>query len=398
MKKTIISIIFLFIFGSIAFSQNQATLPVLKTNVNKLDIKEGDNLQKGGWVLAPNIELDIYEADNKNIEQTITLSSDIDSISFKVKPNSDYDFIIVLNGKDKFPSRISTKSNTYRKDCNNCVITSDSIPFEIERDNRILIKGKVNDGDSLGFLLDTGAEGYGFYKSGFNKMPNLKFAGTNISEGGGGQVTGQYSLNNKLQISGLIWDRITFNYAAQQLYNYDGLIGSTIFEGKIAEINFDKKEIVIHSEMPNLEKGYSKTNFKRISGIYFIELTLQIGDRKISGWFDFDTGNTGTLNISNEFAKENQLYDSMKKIGESSGRGVGPNTIKNDKVSLPKLKIGDYELSELPIFVEQPSTVENVSFPIVGIDILKRFNWVIDYKNNAIYFKPNNLFNSAYKK
>jgi Aspartyl protease len=125
---------------------------------------------------------------------------------------------------------------------------------------------------------------------------------------------------------------------------------------------------------------------------------LQIGDRKINGWFGFDTGSSGTLNISSEFAKENNLYNSMKKTGESSGRGVGPNTIKNDKVTLPKLKIGEYELSELPIFVEQPPTKEYVLFSVIGSDIIKRFNWVIDFKNNAIYLKPNNLFNQPFKK
>jgi Aspartyl protease len=398
MKNPVILITLLFIFGSIAFSQNQPTLPTLKTTTNKLDVKEGENLQKGIWELSRDVELDIYDAENKNIEQTITFYSDIDSLSFKVKPDSTYDFIILLNGKDKFPSRISTKYNTYRKDCNNCVITSDSIPFEIERDNRILIKGKVNDGESLGFLFDTGAEESMFYKSGFNKMPNLKFAGTSNLVGGGGQVTAQFSLNNKLQISGLIWDRVIFDYAGQQLHDYDGLIGYKIFEGKVAEINYDKKEIAIHSEMFDLEKSYSKANFKRIRNQYFIELTLQIGDREINGWFGFDTGSSGTLNISSEFAKENNLYNSMKKIGESSGRGVGPNTIKNDKVTLPKLKIGEYELSELPIFVEQPPTKEYVLFSVVGSDILKRFNWVIDFKNNAIYLKPNNLFNQPFKK
>jgi hypothetical protein len=59
---------------------------------------------------------------------------------------------------------------------------------------------------------------------------------------------------------------------------------------------------------------------------------------------------------------------------------------------LPKLKIGDFEMYQIPLNIQQLE-IENVGYnENIGNKILKRFNTVIDFKNNYIYLKPNNLF------
>jgi predicted aspartyl protease len=397
MKSSIkIAICILLITGNYCFSQQN--IPILKTNSTRLDIKEGGKLDKGGWTLDPELKLDIYELPNKRIDQTITLYSDLDSITINIKPNNIYDFIVLLNNKDKFSCRISSKFNNYRKDCKNCIITKDEIPFTIGSDNRILINGKLNNGEKIDFMFDTGAGSDLLYKTGLKKSSQINFTGQGIISGGGGQATTKLSMNNKLQIADLIWDNYSFQYLEKQADKSDALIGFSVFEDKVVEINHDSKIMTIHSALPKLDNGYKKCNFKKIGGLYFIELTLQIGNKQITEWFDFDTGNTGSITIHNELANEQKLNGLMEKIGESSYGGIGPNKIFLDRVMLPKLKIGGFELDAVPILIEKPSTVENLSYPIVGVEILNRFNMVIDYQNSVVYLKPNSNISQPYFK
>lgn len=386
------------LIGGISIGLSQNLTQILRTNVTKIDINEGGKLDKGGWTLAPELELDVYELPNKRIEQKISLYSDVDSITFDIKPNNNYDFIILLKNKDKFPCRISSKYNNYRKDCNGCMITKDNIPFTLGKDNRPIVKGRLNNGKEIEFLFDTGAGADLLYKTGYKKSPKINFSNQIILSGGGGESSSQFSTNNQLQIADLIWDNYHIYYLEKQVDKTDAVIGFTVLEDKVVEINHDNKMITIHSELPKLDNGYKKCRFKKIGGLYFIELTLQIGEKEITEWFDFDTGNTGSITIHDELANEQKMYGLMEKIGESSYGGTGPNKIKADRVLLPKLKIGEYELNEVPILIENPSELENLSFPIVGVEILNRFNLVIDYQNSVVYLKPNNNFSQPYFK
>jgi predicted aspartyl protease len=388
--------LFITLVGEVAFAQQ--TVPILKTNTTTLDFKERGILKKGEWQLAAHIELDIYEVSNKNIEQVITIYSDIDSLSITLMPNSVFDFIILWKNQTPFKTRISSRYNTYRKNCNKCVITSDTIPFKYGKGNRILIKGKINDGEDLDFLFDTGAEFIGLYQSGVKKNPNLLFNATGVAIGGGGQFEIKISDDNKLSISNLIWDNKAFYYSGEKLGNYDGVMGYKIFEDKVVEINFDQDIIIAHSSLPTMEQGYTKCRFEKRGELFFIELKLKIGNKTVAEWFDFDTGNTGNINIHDEFATKENLFGLLKKIGESTVKSADGAKRKTDEVILSKVHFGDYEFTDIPIFIEHPSKVENLPFPIVGIELISRFNVIMDYKNNYIYLKPNKYFYNSFKK
>jgi hypothetical protein len=61
------------------------------------DIKDGNVLKKGIWIITPEAKPDIYVTNNKKV----TFYTDKDSITFKINPKvGKYDFVILLNGKD----------------------------------------------------------------------------------------------------------------------------------------------------------------------------------------------------------------------------------------------------------------------------------------------------------
>jgi len=102
MKKILFTIFLtLFIIQS-GFSQKQ--LPIIRASTNIAYIRENNILlTEDRWKILPKIKPDIYETSCKKI----TLYTDLDSITFKIKPKTGYyvDFIILLN-RDSAYSRI----------------------------------------------------------------------------------------------------------------------------------------------------------------------------------------------------------------------------------------------------------------------------------------------------
>ena len=88
----------------------------------------------------------------------------------------------------------------------------------------------------------------------------------------------------------------------------------------------------------------------------------------------------------------------MPKVGTRRGRGVNGKSIKSNTVTLPLLIIGDLSLENVPIDLELPSDGEGLENNILGNDVLKRFNVILDYKNGLIYLQTNKLTSTAYSK
>ena len=90
-------LIILLFTGSGVFSQGR--LQVIKADSITVAIRDGNNYSKTAWYISPEIKPDVYKTFNKNTHK-ITFYTNLDSISFIVKPNEKYNFIILLNNKD----------------------------------------------------------------------------------------------------------------------------------------------------------------------------------------------------------------------------------------------------------------------------------------------------------
>ncbi len=84
------------------------SLPVVKAKSKNVSILDGKVFQKDIWNLSPEAKPDVYQALEPLIDKRITFYTDIDSVSFNVRPGKTYDFLIVLNDKDTCYTRIST--------------------------------------------------------------------------------------------------------------------------------------------------------------------------------------------------------------------------------------------------------------------------------------------------
>lgn len=105
MKIKISLIALISMVGQFIYAQN--SIPVIKSTSKKIDIRDGKNLKKQDWNISPELNLDVYET--SSLGQKVTFITDKDSISVKIKKDTKFNFIILLNDSIKANTQIKYK-------------------------------------------------------------------------------------------------------------------------------------------------------------------------------------------------------------------------------------------------------------------------------------------------
>lgn len=275
------------------------------------------------------------------------------------------------------------------------LFAQDTIPFNLGKNNKIYIKVRINNSEELNFMFDTGADEHALKKSVLDKKVTFKINGKKENIGIGGTNVVETSSANSIQIN-------TINKTNQNLVvlDYedeyeDGIIGWTFFENKIVNINYGIKKMIIHDKLPEIPKEYIQLKCKKINNLFYIPLTLVVDGKKMTDWYELDTGCDSSIMISNLLATKRNLIGKMTKIGSSVATGSDNHEIENDLVLLDEVRMKKYRFFRIPINLAiTESTEENND--LVGNNFLKRFHVFLDFKNNSIYLKVNNLVHTPY--
>ncbi len=362
---------------------SQQAIPIIRATSKEIRILDGDDLQNG--ILVPELKPDIYVYHKTNNPKTVTYYSDVDSISFDVKPGESYDFAILLNNRDTCYQRLSSENPNkvkYSRVSAKNEMTNDTIPFELGANNAIHVSGKLNNSAILDLIFDTGASVGVLSEAGKRKGAVLNENNKNTFEVGGIMIENSPAVY------------VDYHGGLKA----DAVIGFNAFEDKIIEINYDKSILVVHHSIDFESKWNSVHKMIWRGSATYIEGTLEVAGTLHKGLFLFDTGSKWALSLTKEFASANQLYGKLTKIGSRRARGVNGVSIKSNTVTLPRLMFGDLSLNDVPIDLELPSAKEGLGKNILGNDVLKRFNAILDYKNGLIYLQANSLTSSAYTK
>jgi hypothetical protein len=396
--------IFLLLAITAQYVSAQKKLPVLQASSTSVNIREGNFVYKNAWRISPELKPDIFVTNPFKGTKEITFFSNVDSLTFSVKPNRKYDFIISLNGGESAYTQINTDLKetptfkpkpTVQRKAGMGNSPTDTLNFKLGKNSYIYLKGKVNNSDTLDFLFDTGA-GISVVTSSLidNKKVNVKLDGEQDNGGSDGISRVKTSSANSIEIGNLIWKDVPLLAIDYQGFPFDMVLGWVAFEGKIVEINYDRNILVVHNELPETVPEYSKLEMQYFEGVPYIKCRLGTNGKESEAWFDFDTGSDGTLFAGQKYASANSLNNGLKPIGMSRSIGSSGVAFTQQSVILPRLMFGDFELYQVPLYIndKDPEGVSNNE--IIGNKILKRFNAILDFKNDAIYLKPNSLFYS----
>ena len=102
-KITLVAVFLLFV--QFLFAQNN--IPIIKATSNKIDVRDGKNFRKQNWTISPEINPDVYET--SSLGQKVTFITDKDSITVKIKKDTEFNFIVLLNDSIQAYTQIKYK-------------------------------------------------------------------------------------------------------------------------------------------------------------------------------------------------------------------------------------------------------------------------------------------------
>ena len=126
-------------------------------------------------------------------------------------------------------------------------------------------------------------------------------------------------------------------------------------------------------------------------------MPVKINNKDYNLTLEVDTGSDRIIDLNTPFVQKHNLLDTQKpfaisRIASSDG---GSGELRN--VFFDEVVVGKYHL---PLVAGAFSTLtsgmqskENID-GMIGNNFLKRFNMVMDFKNNRIYLKPNKFLYS----
>ncbi|MBE2218308.1 MAG: aspartyl protease family protein [Ignavibacteria bacterium] len=379
----------------------QETPKYINATNPKVAIKDGEEGITRYWNhLTKNKFPIVYDLAKNQGERQVTFYTDIDSVSFKVTSNAAYPFNVILDRKDTIAVILSTftTSNLRIDNTNN---SADSIPFSVNKNKQIILKGSINNSAEIDFVFDLGARITFLIGNNLAQKNQLILDGYMEDESSSGLSTEKISSKNTLRFGNIKVENTPICYIEDIGFLKDGggLIGFNIFQGKILEIDFDKQLLIIHDSLPDKKAGYTPLPFKQTTGGMYVPITINNGAKECVGWFFFDTGADNELTFDSKFALKEKLDITLKEIGSAVIGSNGNRVIKASVLEVPKLTIGNFTLEDVPALLPEESNAEAaIEDGVIGIGLQKRFNMIIDYPNGIMYLKPNKYFNDSFKK
>lgn len=374
----------------------QNRLPIINATSAQVAINDGGYLDKNAWTLSPKARPDIYTADRTRQTKRVTFYTDIDSISVNLKPGTSVDFIILLNGKDSCYTRISSAipANPKIASAKN---RHDTIPFILTTYNSIAVKAIINSHDTVNLHFDTGSFDFRLTKDGIRNKTNLL---ANQPDAIAGKVAPNYAKLakiNTIQLGNLFFTDPSVTVTGLTAHEMDGRFGWNLFEGKAVEIDYDKQLLIIHEKVPRKLVGYSKSALKFIRSYVCVTGEIPIENNVYTGTFLLDTGSDMALILDSAWVINQHFPTNLPLLKTKSFRDPRGVVYETKMVRLSLVRTTTLGLANVPAIMLGSKNPTGFSVNFFGNDLLKRFNTILDFKNDCIYLKPNKLTNLAYR-
>jgi len=257
--------------------------------------------------------------------------------------------------------------------------------------------------DTLNFILDTGSGGISLDSTTVDYFHITPTPSNLTILGIAGIRKVSFIYNQKLHLPGLTVDSLNFhinNYdILTQVYGekIDGIVGFSVLSRYIFNINYDSSRISIFSN--------GRMKYPRGGWLYEpILRTLPVQTARIkdavatNSRFLFDIGAGLCLMLNEDFLEDSNFLDKKRVLYAKEAEGVGGKVDMHMTV-IKEMRIGPYRFKNIPVFVFN-DTFNITSYPylsgIIGNDILRRFNLILNYAKREFYFMPNSHYQDPF--
>ncbi len=279
-----------------------------------------------------------------------------------------------------------------------------SFPFRLLTGGVITVKVQLEKyPDTLNFVLDTGSGGISLDSGTVSRMNIENQLSDRTIRGIAGIRRVRFSYNKTLHFPGLEVDSLNFHINDYEILTsaygeqIDGIIGYSFLSRYIVMVNYDSLKIYV----------YSKGRIKYPRGGFLLKPSLVNipvfrtsikDDRELSPRFYFDTGAGMCLLLSSDFVSDSIFINPKRKFHVTQAEGLGGKAPMRQGV-IKQVRIGPYKFKRVPTYIFDDE-YNVTSYPylggLIGNDLLRRFNLIINYDQKDIYMIPNSHFKDVF--
>jgi hypothetical protein len=212
-----------------------------------------------------------------------------------------------------------------------------------------------------------------------------------------------FAYNHRLHLPGLSVDGLNFHINDYELLTgvygtkIDGIVGYSLLSRFIVMLNYDTQQISLYSQGKTSypEKGFFL--YPTIAGLPIQDAWVADHTSKDARFY-LDTGAGLNLLLSSAFVKDSSLFAHNKLRYATIAEGLGGKRAMEMTV-LKKFKLGPFSFRHVPVYVFDDD-YNVTAYPqlggLIGNDILRRFNTIIDYSTSRFHLTPNSHYYDAF--
>lgn len=283
-----------------------------------------------------------------------------------------------------------------------------SLPIELVN-NLIILKVRINDSDTLKFLLDTGVKTSVLTELFPEQHVNLEYQGyvSILGLGGKDTIRAKLSTNNKIQIAGIESRRFNLlsilehdvKLSPSLGVKINGLIGYDLIKDFVIRIDYAKRRLVFytyaHFDKLRRYRRWTKLNLSLESYKPYLNLPVKQPEGQIfTAKFLLDIG--AGHNLALYYFNDKRLQLPKQKWKAFLGTGLG-GTLEGYLGRIDLIDLGPYRLNNVITDFPDKDGIINVAYLYnrqgsIGAGIAKRFNLIINYRDGLLYLKKNMYF------
>lgn len=278
------------------------------------------------------------------------------------------------------------------------------IPFRMFNSGVMMVSAALEGfTDTLNFIFDTGSGGISLDSATCSSLKLVTNPTDTSITGIGGIKKVHFVFNQTLNFPSLKVPQLNFhvnNYdVLSSVYgeHIDGIIGYGFLSRYIVEINFDSlwMDVFTPGKFEYPSKG--QLIYPVLTTIPFVN--LQVKDhRRLDNYFYFDTGAGLCFLMSERYVKDSSVLMKRRKPVSAQAEGM-LGRLRMRQTIVKEIKLGQYKFRRIPTYLYD-DTYNVTAYPfsggLIGNEILRRFNVILNYGKRHIHLSPNSHFNDTF--
>ncbi len=284
--------------------------------------------------------------------------------------------------------------------------TKDKVHFQLVK-GLMIVPVEIN-GVELSFLLDTGVEKTILFSlENRDSLELFDVVPVQLRGLGQGQIMTAYrSANNHVQIGKAVNNNLSVYLVFDQNNNISlqlgipvhGIIGHDFFKDFVVEVNYEREFIKFHepSEYDRNPKKWESLPLQFFNAKPYLETQAMFGHNLLNTTLLIDTGASDAL----WFFPNDSISVPQKNFVDFLGAGLSGH-IYGRRGKIPSFSIGKFTFKNITAaFPDSLAVGDFKEFTLkdglIGAEILRRFDLVIDYPKSRLLLRPNSFFNDPF--